>query len=137
MHIDAIYCSDLLRAHWTAQEISKHHDAPLTVSPLLREQHFGNAERKPYGEGGFIRQSGRSFRFEGGESAEEVRQRAVTLWVAMIKTIRLNSIDTLLPKTGHVVVVAHGIFNAELVSALLTNAHQETLPPRGESCIWL
>jgi broad specificity phosphatase PhoE len=49
------------------------------VSPLLREQHFGIAERKPYGEGGFVRQSGRTFRFEGGESADDVRQRAHAL----------------------------------------------------------
>lgn len=44
----AIYCSDLKRAHTTASCIHQHNKStphpPLTVSPLLREQFFGEAE---------------------------------------------------------------------------------------------
>lgn len=56
---------------------------PLTISPLLREQNFGVAERKPFGEenGGFTRLSGRTFKFEDGESLEDVRQRANEVYV--------------------------------------------------------
>lgn len=49
----------------------------MTVSPLLREQNFGEAERKPFGEkGGYTRQPGRTFKFPQGESLEDVRARA-------------------------------------------------------------
>lgn len=95
-NVDAIYASDLLRALWTvcsawfdllaypltlqAQQIEKNQPEPkphMTVSALLREQNFGEAERKPFGEkGGYVRQPGRTFKFPQGESLEDVRARA-------------------------------------------------------------
>lgn len=63
-----------------AQQIEKNQPEPkphMTVSPLLREQNFGEAERKPFGEkGGYTRQPGRTFKFPQGESLEDVRARA-------------------------------------------------------------
>lgn len=67
--------------HNQAEQIHQNHadpKPPLTISELLREQNFGIAERKPFGEdnGGYTRLSGRTFKFENGESLEDVRQRA-------------------------------------------------------------
>jgi broad specificity phosphatase PhoE len=63
-----------------AQQIERNQPDPkpaFTVSPLLREQHFGVAEGKPWGEkGGFNRGPGRTFKFPEGESLEDVRNRA-------------------------------------------------------------
>ena len=67
-------------ADWKAQQIEKNQSEPkpqFTVSPLLREQNFGDAERQPFGDkSSFIRQSGRTFKFPQGESLEDVRSRA-------------------------------------------------------------
>jgi len=63
-----------------AQKIERNQPEPkphFTVSPLLREQNFGEAERQPFGEkSGYVRQSGRTFKFAQGESLEDVRSRA-------------------------------------------------------------
>jgi broad specificity phosphatase PhoE len=65
-----------------AQQIERNQSTkpPLTTSPLLREQNFGIAERKPFGDKtsgvGYFRQSGRVFKFDEGESLDDVRARA-------------------------------------------------------------
>jgi broad specificity phosphatase PhoE len=81
--IQAIFASNLLRATWTAQQIHRQQPdpkPPLTLSPLLQEQHFGKAERQPWtgtaGGKGFFRQPGRDFKFQNGESLNDVRVRA-------------------------------------------------------------
>lgn len=70
-------------AYAQAQQIQSHQPEPkppLTLSPLLQEQHFGKAERQPYaaeaGQKGFHRQPGREWKFDGGESLNDVRKRA-------------------------------------------------------------
>jgi broad specificity phosphatase PhoE len=83
-HIDAIFASNLLRATWTAQQIHRQQKTdpkpPLTLSPLLQEQHFGKAERQPWTASdtgkGYFRESGRNFSFPSGESLNDVRNRA-------------------------------------------------------------
>ena len=51
--VDAVYCSDLKRAHSTAQALVAGQPKADTgilpiVTPLLREQNFGIAEGKPW-----------------------------------------------------------------------------------------
>ncbi|WVQ93756.1 hypothetical protein IAU59_000833 [Kwoniella sp. CBS 9459] len=121
-NFDAIFASDLLRANWTAQQIHQNqHDPkpPFVTSPLLREQHFGDAERKAFGEkGGWARGPGRTFRFPNGESLNDVRARANEAIKQFIEPI-LQECHGSPPTSRHVVVVAHGIFNAEFLGALL------------------
>ncbi|KAK4685182.1 hypothetical protein P7C73_g4975, partial [Tremellales sp. Uapishka_1] len=135
--VDAIFASPLLRALWTvgqsisssistddpqSQQIEKNQSPkpPLTISPLLREQHFGIAERKPFGEGknGYVRGPGRHFKFDDGESLDDVRKRANEAIANFIEPILQESRGQ--PASSkHIVVVAHGIFNAEFIGALL------------------
>ncbi|EIW67919.1 hypothetical protein TREMEDRAFT_33028, partial [Tremella mesenterica DSM 1558] len=119
--VDSIFCSDLLRALWTAQQIQKHQpEKPsLTITELLREQHWGEAEHKPWGEGGYTREPGRHFKFPGGESLTDVRHRAKQAIADFIEPI-LQTNHGRPASSKHIVVVAHGIFNSEFIGALLS-----------------
>ncbi|KAL1690322.1 histidine phosphatase superfamily, partial [Schizophyllum commune] len=146
----AILTSPLNRALSTASAI---HDRqapprpPLIQNDLLKEQHFGEGEGKPYTaartgktgitpkagvtsasnvqqngpsaqqDGTYARNRGDDERFPGGESRREVRERAD-------KTVE----ELLLPYIGleeederptHVLVVSHGIYIRHLVGALV------------------
>ncbi|WRT63767.1 uncharacterized protein IL334_000692 [Kwoniella shivajii] len=120
--VDHIFASDLLRANWTAQQIHRNQPepkCPFTTSELLREQNFGDAERKPFGEkGGWQRKPGRDFKFDNGESPNDVRARANEAINRFIEPIIAGNHGSS-PASKHVVVVAHGIFNAEFLGALL------------------
>jgi probable phosphoglycerate mutase len=48
--IDHIYTSDLSRAHDTAQAIAQATGAPVTLTPGLRERHFGLFQGKTFAE---------------------------------------------------------------------------------------
>lgn len=84
--IIAIYTSDLKRARTTAQNIfdanQTYPSPPFTVSPILREQFFGEAEGTPwnggaYSSAGLPWEDHRSFRLaEKAESLAEVGARA-------------------------------------------------------------
>ncbi|KAK8845520.1 hypothetical protein IAR55_006235 [Kwoniella newhampshirensis] len=127
---DAIFASDLLRANWTAQQIYRNQAEPkpaFSTSDLLREQNFGDAEHKPFGEkGGWQRQPGRVFKFPAGESLDDVRRRANEAIRLFIEPA-LKECHGQPPSCRHLVVVAHGIFNAEFLGALL--ARRKTAQP--------
>ncbi|OWZ70806.1 hypothetical protein AYX14_03780 [Cryptococcus neoformans] len=127
---DYIFASDLKRAHWTSQQILKNQadpKPPLVVSELLREQHFGEGEQKPFGENsGWVRQPGRVFKFPGGESLTDVRKRADQAVEQFIEPI-LKECRGKPATSKHVVVVAHGIFNSEFLGALM--ARRKTNAP--------
>ncbi|KAG6809207.1 hypothetical protein H0H92_001162 [Tricholoma furcatifolium] len=128
-----IYASPLLRAHSTGLAIHKlqPHSPPFTVTPLLREQHFGVAEgnpwalRVPEGEttqsmiakGVYPVPRTRADRFEGGESLDDLAARAE-------EAVR----ECVLPHLGasadndeglHVALASHGLCISECVQALL------------------
>ena len=48
--IDAVFCSDLQRAYFTAKRIGERHDLEPQVDPRLREMSFGVWEGKTRGE---------------------------------------------------------------------------------------
>lgn len=84
--IDAIYSSDLSRAHDTARAIARHTGAPLTLNSGLRERGFGSFEGQTYDEIA-RRWPEESERWrqrhpdwtppDGGESLVQVRERIV------------------------------------------------------------
>lgn len=46
---DAIFSSDLKRAHQTAMVIAAHHNQEILTTPLLRERYFGELEGMAFG----------------------------------------------------------------------------------------
>jgi broad specificity phosphatase PhoE len=118
----------------TAQALQEAQPNPqplLITSALLREQHFGIAECKPW----TYRKPGLSFeehcsqalfpspfsrtdRFRGGENLEEVANRAEQAVQEMLlphvwQAAREGTTET------HVAVITHGIYIGELIVALV------------------
>jgi len=130
----AIHASDLKRAYTTAQAI---HDAqptppPFDSSPLLREQHFGVAEGKPwslhvepglsleehYAKGIYPVIFNRTDKFPEGESLDDLARRAEE---AIEKFVMPHVWEAARRgKRGvHVAVVSHGLCISELIAALM------------------
>lgn len=108
--LDTVISSDLRRAMQTADAIALPHRLPVAPEPLLREQHYGIYQGRPlehlYGDSGFegvVRQA------EGGESMQDLRQRAEDLW----ERWRTD----LVGKTA--VAVSHGAFLSILLPTIL------------------
>ncbi|KAJ9114428.1 hypothetical protein QFC20_001571 [Naganishia adeliensis] len=136
--IDAIFASNLLRAAWTAQQIHKHQPPPgppLTYSPLFQEQNFGKAERQPFaahkGLTGFYREPGRSFKFDQGESLDDVRRRGEKAMAQYIEPYLEKAKGKSSADAPHIFVVAHGIFNSEFLGGLLARR-----PPSVNNVVW-
>jgi broad specificity phosphatase PhoE len=111
---DAIYASDLARAHETARIVAEHHDLAVTLLPDLRERHFGSWEGLTEGE---ILQrfpdAGPGHRGDG-EAADEMAGRVIAA---------IHRIAEAHPG-GHVLAVAHG---GPLRAVLLhCDAHRES-----------
>ncbi|TIA87510.1 hypothetical protein E3P81_03918 [Wallemia ichthyophaga] len=139
--IKAIIASDLTRARWTAEQILQHNKSnpppSFTLTDLLREQSFGKGEGKSWQQAQWqrkvgqvyfhksahaIRQSGRDFKFEDGESLHDVAARAEEVIENMIMPYVMAS--AISGEETHVFVVAHGILLAELQYALLKRRPQ-------------
>ncbi|KAL7279988.1 hypothetical protein ACG7TL_006399 [Trametes sanguinea] len=131
----AIYASPLKRALWTGQAVQEAQPdpkPPLTVSPLLREQHFGVAEGHPWQwnqdpnltlEEHFARDiwpvlHERHQKFPEGESLDDLFERAKKAIDELImphvwKAAREGK------KGVHIAVASHGLCISELIPALL------------------
>ncbi|KAL1743181.1 histidine phosphatase superfamily [Schizophyllum fasciatum] len=126
----AILTSPLSRALSTASAVHERQEPPrppLIQNDLLKEQHFGEGEGKPYmaarraelsveEQGVYPRKKGDDERFPGGESRREVRERAdravEQLLMPYVVTLEEGS-------PAHVLVVSHGIFIRHLVAGLI------------------
>jgi broad specificity phosphatase PhoE len=127
----AIHCSDLKRAFMTAKAIQDAQTIPkppLQSSILLREQHYGSAEGKRWDsaqnprltledhfeKGVYPAPHGRSERFPGGESLDDLAERAEKV---------IDEVLTPYIQEDHeevcVAVVSHGTFLSELMAALV------------------
>ncbi len=104
--IDAVYSSDLQRAHATAQAIATATGAPLSAHAGLRERGFGLFEGRTYAEieqtwpeeSGHWRRRTPHWAPAGGESLLQVRER-------ILHTLR----ELTAPHAGQqIVLVAHG-----------------------------
>lgn len=117
-NINAIYCSDLLRARETAEIIGKEISIEPTSSPLLREVAFGNWEGLsiPEIEEQYPGQLARwrnelTFAPEGGESLLAVQDRIVS-FIEMIKEKHQNSDDNIL-------IVSHAATTKVIILSLI------------------
>jgi len=117
-NINAIYCSDLLRARETAEIIGKEISIEPTSSPLLREVAFGNWEGLsiPEIEEQYPGQLARwrnelTFAPEGGESLLAVQDRIVS-FIKMIKEKHQNSDDNIL-------IVSHAATTKVIILSLI------------------
>lgn len=81
--MDALYCSDLLRAQHTAQPIAEALRLPVRLLPELRERHFGccegltlaELERRFAGEAAAMRRHDPEHVPAGGESRRQHHER--------------------------------------------------------------
>ena len=117
-NINAIYCSDLLRARETAEIIGKEISIEPTSSSLLREVAFGNWEGLsiPEIEEQYSGQLARwrnelTFAPEGGESLLAVQDRIVS-FIKMIKEKHQNSDDNIL-------IVSHAATTKVIILSLI------------------
>jgi broad specificity phosphatase PhoE len=131
-----IYASDLKRATMTAQALQAGQAAepkpPLTRTTLIREQHFGIAEGRPFSlkmiPGKSLEEHfamdvfpvlpGPTARFPEGESAVDLGERAVIAINELVmphvwKAAREGEREV------HLAVVSHGLCISQLVPALL------------------
>ncbi|CED82425.1 Phosphoglycerate mutase [Phaffia rhodozyma] len=122
VRITQIYASPLLRAKWTAEQIFEQNEAsenlpPIVFSPLMQEQNFGQAEGKSWNNmsGNYKRLAGRTFSFEDGECLDDVGKRADRFIDGFLN----HHLESSEQENIHIVAVAHGIFNSELMGTLL------------------
>jgi len=127
------YASDLKRAHSTALAVHTRLRATprphLTITPTVREQHFGAAEGNtwvatmPAGEsrealqvrGVYPAYFARDEKFEGGESADDVARRVERALRECVLP-HLNDVDS--HQDTHIAIASHGIAIAEMIAAL-------------------
>lgn len=132
----AIYASDLDRALTTARNVAKQNRSdpapPLTVSPLLREQFFGEAEGAPWDAGRYSSyhmpwEDHRAFKMaDHAESLDDVARRADQVLrhfvlphvVAAAASAPRHRDDDDDDRPQHVMLFAHGIWLSEFMFAL-------------------
>ncbi|KIO33431.1 hypothetical protein M407DRAFT_241045 [Tulasnella calospora MUT 4182] len=148
--INAIYASPLKRALTTAQQIEKQNQSkpPLTITPLIREQHFGEAEGNPWapsitpnpkgpndpnatGRLGVIDpktnkkvypvQPGRSAKFPAGESQDDVAERTGEAFDEFVMPFVRKSVGKPAGEVN-VLFVSHGIAISETIGAIYSRA---------------
>jgi alpha-ribazole phosphatase len=126
--VEAVYCSDLLRAHETAAIVAR----PFQIEPVsdsrLREFHFGNWEGLTFNQ---VYASYREefeqwfnnpedFRVPGGESFSDLARRS------------LEAIEDVCKKhAGTTLIITHGGVIKVMLCQLqsISNPWQETVPP--------
>ncbi|SCZ89983.1 BZ3500_MvSof-1268-A1-R1_Chr1-3g01705 [Microbotryum saponariae] len=118
----AVYCSDLKRAQTTARNITSLNKTqpppPFTVSPLLREQFFGEAEGWPWNAGLYSSshlpwEDHRAFRLAPyAESLNDVSLRADKVVRHFVLPHLIASSESSTPQ--HILLVAHGIWLSEM-----------------------
>lgn len=134
-HLTAIHTSDLKRAFTTAQALYDGQREPKPTfdsSQLLREQHFGIAEGKPWSyvsnrifnleeemaKGVYPVPHGNDEKFPDGESINDLAQRAKEAITTLVLPHVWQTAKE--GKTGvHVAVVGHGLCISQMISQLL------------------
>ncbi len=133
--IAAVYASPLKRALWTGQAVRDAQPdpkPPLTESPLLREQHFGDAEGEPwswnqtadlsleehFAKGIWPVLHERSQKFPAGESLDDLSARASKAIEELVMPHIWQAARE--GKAGvNIALASHGLCISELIPALL------------------
>ncbi|SCV68204.1 BQ2448_325 [Microbotryum intermedium] len=120
--LTAIYTSDLKRAQTTARNVASLNKTqpppPFTVSPLLREQFFGEAEGWPWNAGLYSSshlpwEDHRAFRLAPfAESLTDVSIRADKVLRHFVLPHLIASAES--ETAHHILLVAHGIWLSEM-----------------------
>jgi len=132
-----VITSPLLRAYDTARAIQLAQPKPtrpeLVTSPLLKEQNFGTAEgnkwsiqREPgltdeehWAKGVFPVLDGRKEKFPGGESLDDLRDRAKQAIRELLLPIVRDAVKEK-KRDVHVAFVSHGLCISEMVATLVS-----------------
>ncbi|KAH6917997.1 histidine phosphatase superfamily [Coprinopsis sp. MPI-PUGE-AT-0042] len=134
---DHIYASDLHRAHDTGKAVHSRHaepKPPFTITPLLREQHFGVAEGNPwvmqidegktreemYAENVYPVLWERHERFDDGESLNDLAVRANKAVTECVipHVVKAAERDREAAQM-HIAMASHGLAISEVVAALI------------------
>ncbi|KAL7416417.1 histidine phosphatase superfamily [Mrakia frigida] len=119
--ISHIFASPLIRARHTAEQIQQQNltvpRPKITFSPLFQEQFWGDYEGLSVFGREIKYSDARHFRFPGGESLDDVAARAEKAVDQFLLPYILETASSTEPQ--HILVVAHGIFNPELIGALM------------------
>jgi broad specificity phosphatase PhoE len=143
-HFAAILTSPLQRAVMTAQTLLDAQPAPqpsLTASDLLREQHFGIAEGKPWtmkavphlsfadhvAKGIYISTYSRSEKFPGGESPDDLSRRAEKAVEELLLPYIWDT-ERDRSKNTHIAIVSHGLCIGAIMVALVKMDASGTRP---------
>lgn len=121
LDISAIVCSDLRRAHMTAEAIAARIRLPIELQPLLQERNFGELRGLPYAQLG-----GDPFAADyappGGESWEAFHARMARAFSWIVERRR--------GERGCLVVVSHGLVCSAIVQRHLLVADASDVPMR-------
>ncbi|MCL2451317.1 histidine phosphatase family protein [Candidatus Saccharibacteria bacterium] len=116
-NIDAIFSSDLKRAHQTAliirQEIVRNREGvPLMIDWRLREKYYGSKENRPYGELDWAK-------IDGGDEEYHVLHGIETSksLLARLESF-LTDLTFLPPKPGNILIATSGGILVELARIL-------------------
>jgi broad specificity phosphatase PhoE len=122
--ITHMFTSDLKRAHSTANAIydgQPDPKPPFTVTPLLREQNFGDGEGKPilvpYGSP-WMQPKGRDGKCSNGESVNDVKRRGDRFFEEYLAPI-MREARMKVAGEVNVVVVSHGVISTETIGVLI------------------
>ncbi|KAI5117444.1 hypothetical protein M0805_005823 [Coniferiporia weirii] len=143
----AVYASPLKRAYSTAQAILSAHAEPkpsFTVSPDVREQHFGVAEGNPWSmrtDPGLSREElyargvypviyDRDEKFPGGESLADLQARAERAMEDIVMPHVWSAARS--GESAHVAVVSHGLCISELIAALVRKDRDAQAAAKGK-----
>lgn len=118
-HLDQVLSSELIRSLDTAAAIAKYHHIPVKTSPLLKEWNCGKLDGLPAEAlAQALKQANTSiatFRPTGGETLEEVQQRAAVFLNELIASAQGQT----------VLVCSHGDFLRMLLSIILKKGIEE------------
>jgi probable phosphoglycerate mutase len=126
----SIYCSDLLRAHRTANEIAKALGKELVVTKLLREQDLGWREGRSISKGHRDDVANAiAMKESPGESKSDMDLRALTFINQHLKDSIEMSSPTGESEESILVIVSHGLFLLRLYGQLMLHLKVNSPPP--------
>jgi len=129
--LEAVYTSPLQRAVRTAERIAKHYTLDVIREPALIDMDYGEWQGMPLAEVRKIYKnlyikwetSPENVKFPGGESLDDVRNRAVS---AVNKIIKKHK--------GTIVLVSHRVVNKVLICSMLGLDNSHFWKIRQETC---